>query len=702
MSPSKRALLIASPYDGLKGPLEDVEATVIVLKTQGFNITKCCGVDAKRNRIIQSWRAIIHDAGPQDTVVVYYSGHGGLVEDDASAKGDHVLSSGGEGNPWRYQFIVPMDYGETTANDFRGILDVELAHLLRDTTKKTENVTIILDCCHSGRMARDPKHGDEAMPRFINKIQHHNITNHVKNLRETGELQGETDLLGNQSAVRIAAAAATEVAWSYRNANGEWRGAMTEALMFTITESTGHEISWRTTLLRVRELVNVEFSDQHPSVEGPDTRLLFSLSKVTPEGLLVKMEDGVVIIQAGRVSGVRVGNVYIIMPFGAEKPDGRWIGQATVTHVIGFKARSDVQWRSVEKEFPPEGALAFLKEEVQPKFPVTVPQELPILEDAVNRSTFLRRREDGDDTTPLAYLRREGQSLILTTNSGAEIASELGEDSVTATQTIRGIVGVAEQLAQAQHLLGLKCDNESEKLNHDLEITLGTVVKGKRSKILEQNGEGSVTEQDRLFISLQNAGHSTIYISVFDVNVIGKISLVSIASPKGIELPPGRECVLGNDEFGLGLKGLLTAWPNALSKRRSIDEHFVFILTDTPVGLLHLTESKIEAGYGRGALSDLERLIYRVVTGRDVHSESATAQILFDTVHIPFSLESLEYKEPGWSTSTTTDAEDVGAKTKFAKDLPSPESVLESEPISPSLPPPQKEQRVSNGRFQIV
>jgi hypothetical protein len=146
----------------------------------------------------------------------------------------------------------------------------------------------------------------------------------------------------------------------------------------------------------------------------------------------------------------------------------------------------------------------------------------------------------------------------------------------------------------------------------------------------------------------------------------------------------------------------LTAWPNALSKRLSINEHFVFIPTDIPVGLLHLTESRIEAGYGRGALSDMERLFYKVVTGRDVYSESATAQILFDTVHIPVSLGSLEYKEPGWSTSTATDAEDFDAKPKFAKDLPSPESVLESEPISPSLPPPQKEQRVSNGRFQIL
>jgi hypothetical protein len=48
------------------------------------------------------------------------------------------------------------------------------------------------------------------------------------------------------------------------------------------------------------------------------------------------------------------------MPFGAEKPDESWIAQATVTHAIGFRARTEIPWRSVARDIPPEVAVAFI------------------------------------------------------------------------------------------------------------------------------------------------------------------------------------------------------------------------------------------------------------------------------------------------------------------------------------------------------
>ena len=38
--------------------------------------------------------------------------------------------------PLRTQFLVLMDFDQTTEQDFRGILDIELSYMLRDTTKK--------------------------------------------------------------------------------------------------------------------------------------------------------------------------------------------------------------------------------------------------------------------------------------------------------------------------------------------------------------------------------------------------------------------------------------------------------------------------------------------------------------------------------------------------------------------------------------
>ncbi|KAL0932233.1 uncharacterized protein CTRU02_213186 [Colletotrichum truncatum] len=91
MSSTKRALLIASPFQGLRGPMDDVKIMASVL-----------------------------------------------------------------------------------TSSFTGTLDVELTYLLGAITDRGRKVTAIFDCCHSGRMARDPS-DDESMPRNLPKVQYANV-----------------------------------------------------------------------------------------------------------------------------------------------------------------------------------------------------------------------------------------------------------------------------------------------------------------------------------------------------------------------------------------------------------------------------------------------------------------------------------------------------------------------------------------------
>jgi hypothetical protein len=252
--------------------------------------------------------------------------------------------------------------------------------------------------------------------------------------------------------------------------------------------------------------------------------------------------------------------------------------------------------------------------------------------------------------------------LVLSTHLGAQIASREIGDLMTSPQAFTSIVKVAEQVARAQHLLGLRCENPKELLNHRVDITFGLVACGKRGRTIPQHEKNYVTEQDRVFISLQNNGASTVYISVFDLNVAGEISLVSTSSPKGIELRENREYVLGDDQFGLGLIGLPISWPDNVPKRPSVDEHLILILTSHPVDLRHLADpsladSSLAAFRDCESLTDLERLTLKISTGRTVtvESENAGVHILFDTVHIPFSLQSLEYQKQESSSSITAE-----------------------------------------------
>lgn len=118
---TKRALLIGVPYAGLQAPIHDVDCMEKVLSGMEFHTTRCCGEDATREGIIQSWKSLIEDTTNDDTVVIYYSGHGALF---------NKTKSGVENLSRNYQSIIPVDFDKTEKHDFRGILDVEISDLL--------------------------------------------------------------------------------------------------------------------------------------------------------------------------------------------------------------------------------------------------------------------------------------------------------------------------------------------------------------------------------------------------------------------------------------------------------------------------------------------------------------------------------------------------------------------------------------------
>lgn len=231
--PSRRALIIASPFEGLRGTLNDAKDMAGALQNHGFDITECYSSSATRSGILEAWKQLIAATRRGDSVVIYYSGHGGIVQAPEKDK-----STQEKGARWRCQFLVPVDYDQTTDDDFRGILDVQISYMLRDTTNKTPNVTIILDCCHSGRLFRAPGYGDQARPKNLLDVQYHSTVEHLTRLRDAGhfrreadDVHGETTFSGNPHAVRIAAAASAETAWEYLNSRSKWTGALTEALV---------------------------------------------------------------------------------------------------------------------------------------------------------------------------------------------------------------------------------------------------------------------------------------------------------------------------------------------------------------------------------------------------------------------------------------------------------------------------------------
>jgi hypothetical protein len=145
---ARKALLIGSQIKGLTGVDNDITSMEVVLDRWGFACVRCEAASATRAGILDACERLIADAGPEDAVVVYYSGHGGYCRAPVEAPP-------GERPDEAMQFIVPWDIDDSVEGDFRGITSVELSVLFARLADRTRNVTVALDCCHSAHMARD-------------------------------------------------------------------------------------------------------------------------------------------------------------------------------------------------------------------------------------------------------------------------------------------------------------------------------------------------------------------------------------------------------------------------------------------------------------------------------------------------------------------------------------------------------------------
>ncbi|PTU21812.1 hypothetical protein P175DRAFT_0492437 [Aspergillus ochraceoroseus IBT 24754] len=336
------------------------------------------------------------------------------------------------------------------------------------------------------------------------------------------------------------------------------------------------------------------------------------------------------------------------------------------------KSDDSVNVPTPARRIPDQGAQAFLIQQTVSKWPVNVPSDLTGLQQAIIKSNDLRLSDPDRDRAHPALLdfQHQADQVIVRTMDGIEVGSQQLPSQGSSANPLNDVLIVAEQLARAQHLLALECETPEEALNHRVETELGLVDNGNRGRIIRPDGSDSVAEQDRVYITLRNKGGGTIYTSVFDVNVAGKISLVSSHSPMGIELPPGRSSTLGCDQFATLLTGIEVTWPKGVPKSQPVSEQLVLVFTDRPVDIRHLANPADRPTTTRGARSNLEQLVYRISYGgsRDLGETPGIASICYDVLQVPFSLHPkvIEPASTPTDTSGQTREEEVEPKVDYS------------------------------------
>lgn len=170
---NKRALLIGiNKYHPLLGPLRgcvsDAQKLCKTLQARfsfpAENIRELYNEAATCQAIVDNLKSMVTAAMPGDVLVIFYSGHGTRLSnvEDPSGKDEAIVAYSPD---WEHLLSGKKDYGvlfQDPYQDLQFIRDKNLRELL-ETCPHGANLTVIMDCCHSGDINRD----HATYPKFI-------------------------------------------------------------------------------------------------------------------------------------------------------------------------------------------------------------------------------------------------------------------------------------------------------------------------------------------------------------------------------------------------------------------------------------------------------------------------------------------------------------------------------------------------------
>ena len=601
---TRRALLIGSQTFGLAGCEADVVLMQDILASRGFSeIQVLTGPAAARDGITGGLEWLIAETKASDAVVIYYSGHGGRVPRPdwraRQAAGQEAFA----------QFIVPYDMDETTAADFRGLLSLELSRFQSRLTEITSNVTTILDCCHSGLMARDAQLVPKALSRYFR---------YEGALDKLAELEALPSLAAGDSnpyAVRVVACGPGQSAFEGPSIRrpGARHGLLTDALASLLTVTDGSRVSWRTMAERLRTAITTVTMTQRPEVEGPANRVPFTEEEdENPGAVPVTVTDGQAWVEGAQLLGVTAGDQYVLLD-----EAGHQLGRATAAAPTGGRARLQTVGDGLVL---PERVTA-VPSRTFTRLPVDIqlpdhlrPDVIAAIEDS--KSLFVSDAE----ITPIGTVMFDGGLLVCDAGRLPLHAGRLDADM----PGIRAAVDLLERVARAARFRDLRPADDAIRLVQPAEVTIVRHAKDGSQIPVTGNGE-RLFVGDRLSVSIRNLSGQPLYFWLFDVGTSSEIVLVTDASPSGRELAPADEP--GDRQTVGGPGGTALEWSPSAPRDGGRPETLVVIIADRPQDLSPLQSRSVARGLQE--LSPLEAALAEARTGvRNWPSESSSGSSL--------------------------------------------------------------------------
>ncbi|HET7501460.1 MAG TPA: caspase family protein [Kofleriaceae bacterium] len=604
---ARRALIIRSGYDPVAGVHNAADCIGQVLRTRGFELVLCEGPAATRRGILAAYDDLIARAQPDDAIVIYYAGHGGRATNDSYTPGSQL--------PPCVQHICPTDFAETRDGDFRGICALELSLKLAALTRRTANATVILECCYAAQMSRAAT--DDPALVVQPTLTRVGLTRHLEEVRALARSLDVQPGAVNPRAVRVAAAGQAELARQVSlpsdealgalgitlSRHGEWIGALTLGLVQILAEIGDARVPWRSIApaLRARLLV------QRPEIEGPIGRVPFSLTTVDDAAYAVRRDGDGAILEAGRLLGVSVGDVYHVVPAGASTDDpDALVATLTIDEVSATRGRaSRIAWASAHRELPGT-AIAIAASLAPERHPVRIVAPDSAREavlEAVNGSPGLRAATEADGPDVLGELHVSGDQL--------ELRDRLGPLFPPAPYPDRLADAVLDlaNLATEQRLRLLAEDGGIAP--SAMAVELGRIGPTGAFLPIARHGE-PMGLADSLAVRLENTTDAPLYANVFNIGLQRRIALLSADWASGALVKRGTPVYVG-DRTHDELRGFQLAWPAGLARDRPRRDTVMVVITTEPADLRALESGSYLQP--RAAQSPLQALLAQLAPG---------------------------------------------------------------------------------------
>lgn len=585
-TPEKFALMVGIdtyPVCALEGCRNDIEdMKKVLISNYNFSedhIKTLYDDQATRDNILQAFRTqLIENAikHPDGIFVFEYSGHGGYLPDDDGDETDGFDET-----------LIPYDAIKDANNDIR---DDKLNDLFRELARHTDNITFIVDACHSASVTRGVS---QAKVRAVDDdTQAQRVAKLNGNSRSAVRYRGpsaEHALPTGKKYVALSGCDSDETS-AETTSNSRHNGLMTASLIAALN-SSGKPRTYKDVWHQYATTVSSENNRQHPQIEGDVDRLVFGTANDRLEGGIdVHVEKDKVVMDAGQSGGITSGALVAIYSKDATRlaGDQNLIAQGVVDEVGATSSVIRLSDSSIPLQKLNEAKAVLLSPPVVRTMSVGFRTTQKYGNDWLNAlksrigeakcfkldsttqvSSSPESRKDEILIVPMSYeeylklrdhrikelsitreVGREG--YVLLTKSGDVLFDKFVDipktaDSETArTEVAAQIENILYRAMRQNAVRALT--NEKSGLNDALKVTAYKVKTDAQGKVISRqeltstdNRTPKVVEGEKIQFEIENTSKTTVYPTVVDLGTGGGVQIVYPPNGGATPLPSGAK-----------------------------------------------------------------------------------------------------------------------------------------------------------------